>query len=58
MEALSSIAFTWGTFSTGDPEYSGSGIITSVTMDAPLDENVTYSMEIQITGDVTHGTTA
>lgn len=54
---LSSVALTWGTFVAGDPEYSASGFITSLTKTGALDENATFSGEIQITGAVTVGTT-
>lgn len=54
---LASVSATWGTFVTGDPEYSASVIVTSLSKSAPLDDNATYSAEFQITGAVTVGTT-
>lgn len=58
MEAKSAVSLSWGTFVTGDPEYSGSAIITSLSKSGPLDDNSTFSVTFQGTGDITTGTTA
>lgn len=39
--------------STGKPKYSGSLILTSYEVEAPMDDAVSFSGEFQLTGDVT-----
>lgn len=40
----------------GDTKYSGSGLVTSLKFDAPYDDNVEFSGQIDITGTITKGT--
>lgn len=49
---------TWklGTGTTGDTYWSGSGYITSLSFEAPYDDNVEFSGTIDITGTITKGT--
>jgi predicted secreted protein len=55
---LDGTAVTWefGTTVTGTPKWSGSGYITGLDVDAPMDDKVTFSGSIQNTGDPTVGT--
>jgi hypothetical protein len=56
-EAGTENALSWGTFVSGDPEYSASGIITSLSSQYPLDDNAAFDVTFQITGAITTGTT-
>ena len=50
------IDWTMGTESGGDataPKFSGEGFITSLTLDAPMEDATTYSGTITVTGGVT-----
>lgn len=55
---LVAVAFSWGSFVSGDPEFSANAIITNVTFTGNLDDNATYSVEAVVTGSVTVGTTS
>jgi hypothetical protein len=52
------VTWEWGTGVTGTPKLSGSGYITGLDQDAPLDDVATFSGSIQNTGDPTVGTFA
>lgn len=41
---------------TGDVKYSGSAFVTSYEMSSPVGDVVTFSAELQVTGDVTRAT--
>lgn len=41
---------------SGSPKYSGSAFLTSYEVGSPVDDTVTFSAELQVTGDVTRGT--
>lgn len=41
---------------TGDVTYSGSAFLTSYEVSSPVGDVVTFSAELQVTGDVTRGT--
>ncbi len=57
-EAGTENALIWGTAVVGDPEYSATAIITSLSSQYPLDDNAAFDVTFQITGAVTTGTTA
>jgi predicted secreted protein len=57
-DAGTEIFWEIGTGVTGTQKYTGKGYITSLDVDSPLDDNVTFSGEIQNTGDLTIGTYA
>lgn len=44
------------TATTGDYFYSGDAFITSLSMDAPMEDNVTYSVSLEGTGALTEST--
>lgn len=56
--AGTSISWEWGTGVSGSPKLSGTGYITSLKQDAPLDGVVTFSGAIQNTGDPVSATYA
>ena len=41
---------------TGNPQYTGSAFVTSYEISSPVDDTVTFTAELQVTGDVTRGT--
>lgn len=47
------VTWEWGTGVASSPKLTGTGYIISLDEDAPLDDNVTFSGEIQNTGDPT-----
>jgi predicted secreted protein len=49
--AGTAVSWEWGSGVTGTPKLSGSGYITSLDQDAPLDDVATFSGSIQNTGD-------
>ncbi len=55
-EAGTTINWEVGTGVASTPKWSGTGIITSLEITAQDGENVTFSGEIQNTGDITVGT--
>jgi predicted secreted protein len=52
------VDWEWGTGVVGTPKLTGKGIITSLDEDAPYDGDVTFSGEIQNTGDPVSSTYA
>ena len=40
---------------SGDDMYSGSGYVTEMSIDSPVEDNATYSMTIDVNGAVTPG---
>jgi len=59
MDAKTKVAFQVGTgFTSGIEVEDGTGLITSVSKDAPDNDNLTFSMEIQIDGETTFLTIA
>jgi len=49
---------SWGTTETGDPNYSGTAYIDSLSASAPVNDIVTYSVNFKGTGEVTIGVNA
>lgn len=43
---------------SGDVIYSGSAFITSYSLGDPVDDKITFSCDLQVTGDVTRSTVA
>ena len=54
--AGTSVSWVWGDGVSGAPKLSGTGYLTSLTVDAPMDDVVTFSLSIQNTGDPVNGT--
>lgn len=54
-EAGSLVYWELGTGVTGSPKWTGTGYITSLDVDAPDGDNVTFSGSIQSTGTITVG---
>jgi predicted secreted protein len=57
--AGSSVTWEYGNSAvSGSPKWSGTGYITDLSVDAPYDDVVTFTVSIQNTGDPTVGTYA
>lgn len=54
-DAGTSVAFVIGGTTSGDPIYSGSALISSLTLDNPQNDKSTFSVELQVTGEITEG---
>lgn len=52
------VTFQFGETDSGEKYYTGSGFITSLSVSAPQNDKGTFSMEIQVTGDITEATVA
>lgn len=52
------ITWTWGSTTIGDKSYTGSGLISESSIEAPQNERSTYTFTIQVTGGVTEVTNA
>jgi len=57
-DAGTAVSWKMTTGVTGDDEYSGTGLITSFEVSAPVEENSTYSGTITVTGAITKATIA
>jgi len=53
MNAKTEVAWLLGTGASGD-RFTGDGIITSITMDAPMEDVATFSGTITVSGGVTY----
>lgn len=49
------IAFIMGGTETGDATYSGSAYISSLSKDNPQNDRSTFTVELQVTGEITEG---
>lgn len=56
MNTRSVVKIKFKTSTTGDYYYSGDAYITSLSMDAPTEDNVTYSVSLEGTGALTEAT--
>lgn len=56
MDGQTAVTLLWGTHVAGDPSYTGSAYVTSLSKDASLDDNATFSCTFMVTGGVTVGT--
>jgi predicted secreted protein len=54
-DLLVPVALSWGTFVTGDPEYSGNANITSLSKSAPDADNTTFNITFGGTGAINEG---
>lgn len=50
------ITWRFTTDETGDKYWDGSGLVTSFSVNAAVEENTTYSVEITVSGAITLGT--
>lgn len=50
------VAFIMGGTEKGDPTYSGSAYISSLSKDNPQNDRSTFTVELQVTGEITEGT--
>jgi TP901-1 family phage major tail protein len=55
-EAGTALTITFATETTGDKIWSGTAYITSLEINAPNNENVTYSVSFDFSGAITMGT--
>jgi len=55
-EAKTAISWSFKSATTGEFIYSGSGYITSLEFNAPVEENATYSGTITVSGAITNTT--
>lgn len=55
-EAKTAISWSFQSAASGEFIYSGSGYITSLSFNAPVEENATYSGTITVSGAVTNTT--
>lgn len=55
IDAGTMISWIMGGTTVADPIYYGSAYITSVTKDNPQNDKSTFSIELQVTGEVTEG---
>lgn len=55
-EADAAVTFQFGETATGKKYYTGSGLISALSVSAPQNDKATFSMEIQITGAITEAT--
>lgn len=53
--AGTSVSWVWGDGVSAAPRLTGTGYITSIDFDAPMDDVVTFTISIQNTGDPTNG---
>lgn len=51
--ARDSVKISFTTGATGEYQYRGDAFITSLSMDAPMEDNVTYSISLEGTGALT-----
>ena len=56
LKAKAEVDYTYGGITTGDKKYSGKAIITGLSQSAPQNDKVTFSIDLQVTGDETEGT--
>ena len=54
-KAMTAVDYTWGSISTGEKKYTGKGIITSLSQAAPMAGVITFSIDLQVTGEETEG---
>lgn len=52
------VDYIWGGVTTGDKKYSGKAIITGLSQSAPMGDKISFSLDLQVTGDETEGTVA
>ena len=50
------VDYIWGGIETGSKKYIGKAIITSLSQSAPMADKITFSIDLQATGDETEGT--
>ena len=55
-KAKKEVDYTWGSITTGEKKYTGKGIITSLSQAAPMAGVITFSIDLQVTGEETEGT--
>ena len=55
-KALQAVDYTWGSLTAGEKKYTGKGIITGVSQSAPMSDGITFSIDLQVTGEETEGT--
>ena len=56
LDTRSVVKIKFKTATSGDYYYSGDAYITSLSMDAPMEDNVTYSVSLEGTGVLTKAT--
>ena len=56
VKAKSPVDYTWGGVTTGDKKYSGKAIITGLSQSAPNGDKISFSLDLQVTGDETEAT--
>jgi len=50
------VDYVWGSVTTGEKKYSGKAIITGLSQSAPMGDKISFSLDLQVTGDETEGT--
>ncbi|HPW27180.1 MAG TPA: phage tail tube protein [Tenuifilaceae bacterium] len=55
-KAMTAVNYTWGSLTAGEKKYTGKGIITSLSQAAPMAGVITFSIDLQVTGEETEGT--
>lgn len=55
-KAKAAIAYSYGSATVGEKYYTGSAIITGVSQSAPKADKITFTLNLQVTGDETENT--
>ena len=56
VKAKTAVAYKWGGIVSGDKIYTGNAIITGLSQSAPKGDKISFSIDLQVTGDETEGT--